>query len=239
MSNVTKEKRSTEENSVTVAIIDYGLGNLFNIQRCCQHVGLNTEITSDKERIHAADAIILPGVGAFARAMNALQELGLVDVIRLHASTGKPLLGICLGMQLLMTESSEFGRHKGLNLVPGSVLPFKDVFEGTRPLKVPQICWNKVFSDKAKQWINSPLVRMKQGFYTYFVHSFYIKPDDPGVVLATTIYGDKKFCSCIQKDNIFACQFHPERSGKDGIQIYRNWAQQVINDKKAKRNHYG
>jgi glutamine amidotransferase len=211
--------------SPKVAIVDFGLGNLYSVRQACLHVNLDVEITSSKDSIFHADAVILPGVGAYGDAMNALHCLGLEATLRDFAESGKPLLGVCLGMQLLMSESWEFGRHIGLNIIKGSVVPFGQPWKDDRKLKVPQIGWNQIrASENTIKWDNTILNGLSQEEYMYFVHSFIVIPEDPDVILSTTSYGDVSFCSSLRVGNIFACQFHPERSGKKGLQIYQNFA---------------
>jgi glutamine amidotransferase len=208
-----------------VAIVDFGLGNLYSVQHACRHVNLDAEITTSRDAILNANAVILPGVGAYADAMNALHRLDLVTVLREFAACGKPFLGVCLGMQLLMTESQEFGRSEGLDIIKGSVIPFGEPREGDRKLKVPQIGWNQIHaSENTIKWDNTILNGLSQDEYMYFVHSFVVAPENPGIALSMTGYGDVSFCSSLQVGNIFACQFHPERSGKKGLQIYQNFA---------------
>ena len=210
-----------------VAIVDYGMGNLFSVQQACQSVGLLPAITSSAREILDADAVILPGVGAFGDAMATLSQLGLVEVLRQVAGSGKPLLGVCLGMQLLMTESHEFGRHQGLGLIEGEVVRFETPRDGSTILKVPQVGWNRIFRPAHGSWEQSCLEELRDGTFMYFVHSFYPKPVDPGVVLAVSRYGHIEFCSSLRHGNIMACQFHPERSGPQGLRIYRNVAMQI------------
>jgi len=203
----------------TVAIVDYGLGNLFSVHQACRQAGLDAVITSAGAEIANARAVILPGIGAFGTAMETLRKLDLVEPICDFAHSGKPLLGICLGMQLLMTESHEFGRHRGLDLIPGEVVRFSDREHAGSRLKVPQVGWNRIFGTPAV-WKHSLLQDVRDGEYMYFVHSYYCKPENAGVVLSTTRYGETEFCSSLQSPNIFACQFHPERSGPSGLTIY-------------------
>jgi len=207
-----------------VAIVDYGRGNLFSVQRACETVGLGAEITRDPAALASCDALVLPGVGAFGDAMETLRRLDLVGPIRDAAASGKPLIGICLGVQLLMSESQEFGRHRGLGLVPGEVVPLPSPREGDRALKVPQVGWNRVHpaGGGSERWDGTPLAGVAQGEYMYFVHSFIVVPEDPSVALSTTRYGDVDFCSSVRLGNIFACQFHPERSGRRGLVVYEN-----------------
>jgi glutamine amidotransferase len=210
-----------------VAIIDYALGNLFSIQQACEHVGLKPLITSSKNEILHANAVLLPGMGAFGDAMHTLQKLDLVTVLRDVATSGHPLIGICLGIQLLLSESSEFGVHEGLGIIDGCVVPLFKPKEGNRELKIPQIGWNQIQS--ARSWKNTPLENIPDNEYMYFVHSFVPQPQDKKTILATTIYGGVEFCSSLQYKNIFACLFHPERSGIQGLKIYRNIARMIDN----------
>lgn len=206
-----------------VTIIDYQLGNLFSVQQACLYLGFDAEVSSDANRIAKADAIILPGVGAFADAMHNMQKLDLIEPIKDFVSSNKPFMGICLGLQLLFSESEEFGIHKGLDLIEGVVkkFPSQDIDEGK--LKVPQIAWNTISPNQQSAWDNSPLSLCNFGDYMYFVHSFYVQPATDEVVLSTTNYGGYTYCSSILKNNIFACQFHPEKSGLGGIKIYKSW----------------
>jgi glutamine amidotransferase len=222
----------TEVENVQVAIVDYGLGNLFSVKHACAHVGLQAKITSSKEEILEADVVILPGIGAFEDAIAALHNLDLVSPLKDIASSEKILVGICLGMQLLMTESYEFGHHQGLGLIEGPVVRFDIPADSSRVLKVPQVGWNCIYypdQTNTDSWTNSPLTGLSEGEFMYFVHSFYIKPTNPNVVLSTSRYGDIEFCSSLQCGNIFASQFHPERSGGRGLQIYQNIATHAQN----------
>jgi len=213
---------------LNVAVVDYGLGNLFSVQQACAHAEMPAAITSDRGRLAAADAVFLPGVGSFGDAMASLRRLGLVDFLKEQAAGGKPIVGICLGLQLLMTESAEFGRHEGLGIVGGRVVRFDDPREQNRILKVPQVGWNRIYPtpspdfEGATGWTDGPLEGIKAGAYMYFVHSFYVVPQDPSVVMSVSNYGDVEFCSSLICGNIFASQFHPERSGEQGLKIYRN-----------------
>jgi len=212
-----------------VAIVDHGLGNLFSVKRAFEHAGLQADITADRGLIQAADGIVLPGVGAFGDAMTTLNRLDLVLPLIDSIAAGTPFMGICLGVQLLMSESYEFGHHKGLGVFEGTVERFENPRIGSRVLKVPEICWNQV--EPAGAWGHTPLAATRPGEYMYFVHSYYVKPVDQDVVLSTTTYGHIKYCSSLGRDNVFACQFHPERSGVEGLKLYQQWAQLV-----ARRN---
>ena len=215
----------SDARPINVAIVDYDLGNLFSVKHACEHAGMQATITSSRHALLQADAVILPGVGAYGNAMETLHKLDLVYVLQDVAATEKPLVGICLGVQLLMTESYEFGRHKGLGLIAGSVVRFDHPMEGPCPLKVPQVGWNRIH--EVKPWASTLLNDVMDGEYMYFVHSYIVQPEDPGVVLSTSRYGHIEFCSSLCFRNIFACQFHPERSGVQGLKIYWNLAQHI------------
>jgi len=220
--------------TITAAIVDYGLGNLFSVKHACNHVGMTAEITPDKAKILAADLIILPGVGAYRDAMENLHRLDLVKPLQDIAQSDKMLLGVCLGQQLLMTESYEFGTHKGLGIIDGTVEPFLNPTDswGTgdnrveRRLKVPQIGWNGVCP--MKSWTGTPLEGIREGEEMYFVHSYYVKPQNPAVTLANSVYGGIEFASALRlSDTVFSFQFHPERSGTEGLKIYRKIAAMI------------
>ena len=212
------------ESFPKVAIVDYALGNLYSIKHACERVGLESIITSSRDEILQADGVLLPGMGAYGEAMQTLHKLDLVTVLQDYAASGRPLIGICLGIQLLLTESYEFGNHKGLGIIEGAVIPLDHPHEGERELKIPQVGWNQLHASRS--WDGTPLEDIPNNEYMYFVHSFVPKPQDVNVVLATTKYGGVEFCSSIQQKNIFACLFHPERSGVAGLRIYQNLAVQ-------------
>ena len=195
------------------AIIDYGVGNLFSLRSSFAAIGEDAEVTADPERIRSADRVILPGVGAFEDAARKLRESGLDEVVREEAAKGKPLLGICLGMQMLFERSYEYGEHPGLGLLRGVIRPMA----GRIPenLKIPQMGWNDL---KIKK--ESPLLKYThEGDYVYFVHSFSAVECDESL-LATVEYGEE-ITACVGKDNVFGCQFHPEKSSNTGLQILR------------------
>lgn len=205
-------------------IIDYGMGNLFSIQRSICSVGGEALVTDDPKKILEADRVILPGVGAFENAMNELRSRKLIDAIQKYADSGKPILGICLGMQMLFSESSEFGDHKGLDLIKGKVmrLDHKD----SDDFKVPQIGWNRIAVPRCRlkdSWDGSILDGIEDGSFFYFVHSYKCEPDDMQTLLAETVYGRDTFCSAVKSKNIWGCQFHPERSGPKGLRLYKNF----------------
>jgi glutamine amidotransferase len=205
-----------------VIIIDYNLGNLFSVKQACDSVGIDAKISSSKSEIEEADAIILPGVGAFIEAMQNLEILGLIDPIKKAVSKGVPFFGVCLGLQLIFTRSEEFGSGEGLNLIPGVIKKFPATFEDKK-IKVPQIAWNTI-STADQPWAASPLFDVEDDEFMYFVHSYYVEPANDECILTRTNYEGLDYCSGILKDNIFAVQFHPEKSAQKGISIYKNWA---------------
>ena len=206
-----------------IVIIDYQLGNLFSVNQALANIGLKAIISSDPEDVDKADAIVLPGVGAFADAMKNLEAMKLADAIKQHVAAGKPFLGICLGLQLLFSESEEFGSTVGLGLIRGAVRRFKTGVLNNKTIKIPQIAWNQITKAPGASWENTPLMNMENNEYMYFVHSFYVEPAED-VALTYTTYGNTTYVSSIIKENIFACQFHPEKSAEKGLLIYRDWA---------------
>ena len=199
-----------------VAIIDYGVGNLFSLQSSFAAIGAEVTVTADKEVLEKADCIILPGVGAFEDAAKKLRSTGLDQTLKELAAKGKPLMGICLGMQLLFEKSYEYGCHEGLGLLKGSVRPIRDVIPQDH--KTPHIGWNGLIMKK-----ESPLMKyIHQGDCVYFVHSYYLEAGEEEMVKATTEYGTLIHAS-VEKGNVFACQFHPEKSSNVGLQILKNF----------------
>lgn len=202
-----------------IAIVDYGVGNLFSLKCSFEAIGAEICVTSDAETIKAADKIILPGVGAFEDAAAKLRNSGLDKIIISEAKAGKPLLGICLGMQLLFDRSFEYGEHEGLGLIPGSVKPIKDVIPDG--LKIPHIGWNALrFKKNSRLFAN-----ISEGDCVYFVHSFYAA-DCEDYVSAVSEYGAELTAS-VERDNVFGCQFHPEKSGTVGLGILRAFCEEV------------
>jgi len=210
-----------EKSNKKTIIVDYGLGNLFSVDQACKTVGLNVIISNDKNEILSADALILPGVGAFIEAMNNLEKLDLVNPIREMVAQGKPFFGICLGMQLIFSKSEEFGSGNGLDLIPGLIKKFPTSINGN-DIKVPQIAWNKIHLYK-KKWDNTPFFDIVDHEFMYFVHSYYVEPLSEDSIITKTNYESIEYCSAVLKDNIFATQFHPEKSSEKGIKIYKNW----------------
>lgn len=199
-----------------IGIINYGVGNLQSVRNSLDHLGIPSAIVDKPQDINNFDKIILPGVGAFGTAMEKLNGLCFADVITNFASQNKPILGICLGMQLLFEESLERGRHKGLGLIKGKVLPFS---EKVSNLPLPQVGWNSI-----KKEMTSPLLKdIGDDSSFYFVHSFYCQPEEPSILLASADYGIN-FAAVIGQKNIFGCQFHPEKSQSAGLQILKNFS---------------
>jgi glutamine amidotransferase len=200
-----------------VAIVDYGVGNLFSLKSSFAAINVEVVVTDSPEVLKQADSIVLPGVGAFEDAANKLRESGLDKVIIELANSGKPLLGICLGMQMLFEESYEYGCHKGLGLIKGAVKPIKDVIP--KDLKIPHIGWNPLIYKK-----ETPLFSyINNGDCVYFVHSFYAADCDESVV-AVSEYG-APLTAAVQNKNVFGCQFHPEKSGKVGLNILKAFSE--------------
>lgn len=200
-----------------IAIVDYDMGNLKSVQKAFEAVGHRAAVTRDPKSIADASHVVLPGVGAFGDCMRNLEQYGLVEPVTRAIAAGKPFLGICLGFQLLFSESEEFGTHRGLGVIPGKVVRFTTNGSPAR-LKVPHMGWNSIAIGK-----RSPVLEgVPDGAFMYFVHSYYVVPDDRAVACTMTDYGTP-FVSSVARDNIFACQFHPEKSQQEGLRIIRNF----------------
>ena len=207
-----------------IVIIDYGIGNILSVKQGFQKIGSNVIVSSNVKIIETATHIVLPGVGAYENAMKALNHLKLNDVVIKIANKGIPLLGICLGMQMLLDESDEFGLTKGLGLIPGRVEKFPLSILNHEPIKVPQINWHELVPSHSKNnWKNSILNNQKQDESVYFVHSFVVNPSDERHKLAEYICGGNHITAVIEKDNGMGCQFHPEKSGNIGLNILKNF----------------
>jgi glutamine amidotransferase len=206
-----------------VAIIDYGMGNLRSVQKALENVGIFAAVTDVRAVIADAHGVVLPGVGSFIDCMRNLERHGLVGSILGSVRSGKPFLGICLGLQALFSESEEFGLHPGLDVFKGRVVRFSS---GPGPsesaLKIPHMGWNSIRITKRAPHFSG----VGDGAYFYFVHSYYVKPDDPGIVASTTEYGTE-FVSSVWKDNVFACQFHPEKSQALGLGVLREFGKLI------------
>lgn len=202
-----------------IAIVDYGVGNLFSLKSSFAAIGVDAVVTADEAAIRSADKIILPGVGAFGDAADKLFASGLADVLISEAAKGKPIMGICLGMQLLLEKSYEYGEHRGLGLIPGSVRPIADVIPSD--YKIPHIGWNALRFAGEKH----PLFRyLNEGDHVYFVHSFYATDCDDAVI-ATAEYG-ADLTAAVAKGNVCGCQFHPEKSGDVGLHILKAFCEE-------------
>lgn len=202
---------------MTIAVIDYEMGNLRSVQKALERVGADAVITRDPEVIMGAGAAVLPGVGAFGACMENLRRHGLVEPVKIFVASGRPFLGICVGMQILFDESEEFGPVRGLGILPGKIVRFAPDPEGKR--KIPQMGWNALRIVKRAPH----LADVKDGAQVYFVHSYYPEPADPEIVATTTDYGCT-FASSVWRDNVFATQFHPEKSQAVGLRILANFA---------------
>jgi glutamine amidotransferase len=202
-----------------IVIVDYGVGNLRSVQKALERVGAIAIVSDDAAVLDAAQGVILPGVGAFGDGMDNLRARRLVDPVLRQVARGKPLLGICLGMQLLFEESEEMGRHQGLGLLPGRVVRFPD-----GDLKVPHIGWNQLLGSRGQL-----LAGIQDGAYAYFVHSYFALPENPGDLLATTEYG-LDFASVVGRDKIWGAQFHPEKSQEVGLRLLANFARLVAGE---------
>jgi len=205
-----------------INIIDYEMGNLRSVEKAFEKLGFAARVSADPKDITTADKVVLPGVGAFRDCIGNLRSGGFVEPLLAHVAAGKPLLGICVGMQMLFDESEEFGRHQGLGLIPGKVLRFPaGMEEGGERLKVPHMGWNNLKLQKP-----SPLLKgIADGCFVYFVHSYYCAAENPADVAASCRYGEVEFCASVWHDNILATQFHPEKSQAIGLQIFRNFGE--------------
>ena len=202
-----------------VAVIDYGLGNLRSVSKALEAVGVKVKVTNRTEDITCASAILLPGVGAFKRAMDNLVRLNILPSINRMIKEGKPFLGICLGLQVLFTESEEHGRRKGLDVIKGRVKRF------SADVKIPHMGWNQIKIKNQKSRIKI-FKDIPDENYFYFVHSYYVEPQEEAIVVATTEYG-QEFVSAVNKENVWGVQFHPERSERLGLKILENFCHNV------------
>lgn len=203
-----------------IAIIDYGVGNLFSLEQSFRAIGATAVVTNDPEEIRKADKILLPGVGAFGDAAEKLRQSGLDKEVIAQANSGKPLLGICLGMQLLFEEGHEYGCHKGLGLIKGQVKPISEVIP--KDLKIPHMGWNQLNFTKGSKLFSN----IQDGDFVYFVHSYYAA-DCEADTIATAEYG-APLTAAVEKGNVFGCQFHPEKSGTVGLEILRAFSEMKV-----------
>lgn len=206
--------------STLIGIVDYEMGNVRSVQKAFETVGYRAVVTRDSDLLARASHLVLPGVGAFADCMRNLSRFDLLEPIRAHIASGKPFFGICLGFQLLFTESEEFGTHRGLDVIPGTVRKFSFPDQPGPKLKVPHMGWNALEVQRATPMLEG----IATGTYMYFVHSYYVAPRDQAVVCTTTRYGFP-FVSSVQRENIFACQFHPEKSQAVGLKLLRHFGE--------------
>lgn len=214
-------------NNFKIDVVDYGVGNLYSLVKIFQLLGANVTVSEDASPLSKADAIVLPGVGSFEAGMRGLETRGLVDALKKMAEQDKPILGICLGAQIMLSEGHEFGVFKGLDIVKGKVVKFPPLKEKE---KVPHVGWNNICIN---QKISKPTILqgINKENRVYFVHSYVMEPESNNNILATSDYGEHRFCSVINKKSIYGCQFHPEKSGKVGIKIIKNFIDYARNRK--------
>jgi glutamine amidotransferase len=207
-----------------VTVIDYGVGNLLSIQRGFEHIGAKVTVSSDPKQIVASTRVVLPGVGSFGNAMQTLGRLGMVDVIYEIAQRNTPLLGICLGMQLLFDQSEEFGLEEGLGLLPGNVVAIPTLSQSGVAHKVPHIGWNALHpTNQPPAWQGTVLQDILPSEAVYFLHSFMALPTDAAHLIADCVYGGHRLPAVVCRDQITGCQFHPEKSGEIGLKIFRRF----------------
>jgi imidazole glycerol-phosphate synthase subunit HisH len=219
----------TEKLQPRVAIVDYGVGNLFSVAQACNAVGLKAEITSDASRIARADAIVLPGVGAFGFAMAALERLNIANILRDAVDNEKPLLGVCLGFQLLFSASEEHGHTNGLGFFEGTVRPLAALAKTpTQTLRIPNVNWLPIMpTAKHDGWSSGLLRDLAPGASMYFVHSYAVDGVNPDDAVAHTDYAGIEYVCAVEKKRLFGCQFHPEKSAAQGLAIYRSFANSI------------
>jgi len=203
-----------------IVIVDYGIGNIGSAIRAFAHFGADVLISDKSDDILSACAIVLPGVGSFKSGMNGLEERGLIDVVSNFASKGMPVLGICLGAQILLSQGKEFGVHNGLGIIPGNVVDFPDLDDKE---KIPHMGWNALHRPLEDSWDNTILCSTKKGDKLYFVHSYILQPSKKDNILSLTTYGGYEFCSSVKAGNVYGVQFHPEKSGKVGLNIIQEF----------------
>ena len=211
-----------------VAVVDYGLGNLYSVERGLEQCGAKVVITLNPDELLAAPRLLLPGVGAFGDAMSSLRDLGLIEPLKTFAASGKPMLGICLGMQMLFDGSEEFGEHAGLSIIPGRIVPVPATTTDGQDQKIPHIGWNALVptASGAASWPTSLLRDTREGDAVYFVHSFMALPEDPADRLADCQYGGHRVCAVTRRGNVAGCQFHPEKSGRIGLAMLKAFCEQ-------------
>jgi glutamine amidotransferase len=206
-----------------VVVVDYGMGNLFSVCRALEACGVEPVLSNTPQEILDAKALLLPGVGAFADGMAGLSEQGLIQPIRDYAKTGRPLLGICLGMQMLLDSGEEFGIHEGLGLISGTVRSIPSTGLDAQPHKIPHIGWNALLKPETSFWTDSILDEIEEKQHAYFVHSFTAVPTNEEHRLADCDYNGQRISAAVQSGNIYGTQFHPEKSGPVGLKILKNF----------------
>lgn len=206
-----------------VTIIDYGVGNIFSVQRAFEHCGAEVLLTDSINEILAADRLVLPGVGAFVDGMEGLRSRNLIEPIKQYVATGRPLLGICLGMQMLLDSSEEFGFQQGLGLIAGKVVAIPDTGSDGKPHKIPHIGWNELLVSEDGNWCGSILENTRPGSSVYFVHSYEVVPQHQQNRLADCSYNGRVICAVVRSGSVYGCQFHPEKSGEPGLDIIRSF----------------
>lgn len=207
--------------SPKITIVDYGVGNLHSLKKAFKFFNVEVEISEDPEKVLLSNAIILPGVGSYEAGIRGLKVRGLDKAVKKFCLSQKPVLGICLGAQLLLSEGSEFGKFKGLDVISGKVEKFSGLVHNE---KIPQIGWNRVYAPNSVNWRGSIFEELPHdGFNAYFVHSYILVPESNENIFGLTSYDGKEFCSVVRKEKIFGCQFHPEKSGQLGLKIIKNF----------------
>ncbi len=206
-------------STVHVTVIDYGIGNLYSVGRALEHCGATVTFAHDAATVAAASRLVLPGVGAFADGMQGLRDRGLADAIRHYAASGRPLLGICLGMQMLASVSEEFGEHEGLGIIPGRVVAVPGTTTTGQPQKTPHIGWNTLQPAPGARWADTALSDTPPGTAVYLVHSYHVRPDNHAYLHAVCDYGGHAITAAIGRGAILGCQFHPEKSGPAGLRV--------------------
>lgn len=215
----------------TITVVDYGLGNIFSVSRALEHLGFSVQLTDQPSDVINASYLVLPGVGAFDNGMQGLKRRNLIDPICDYAASGRPLLGICLGMQLLFTSSSEFGEHKGLGIIPGKVVPIAENDTEGSPVKIPHMGWSPLCrSNNIASWDRAIMNGIAENSAVYFVHSYYAVPEKEEHRLAVTYYGGHPITAAVQNNKVIGCQFHPEKSGSTGLRLIQNFVNDLCAD---------
>lgn len=206
-----------------VTVLDYGIGNLFSVRHALEYCGASVELASNSKSVKKAERLVIPGVGAFKDGIETLRSRGLEEPVQELAASGKPLLGICLGMQMLFSVSEEFGRHQGLGLIDGTVREIPKKSSDGRMHKIPHIGWGMLEKPENISWNKSIFHSLAEKTATYFVHSFHALPDHDRDLLSFCLYNGVKITAAVRKDNILGCQFHPEKSGEAGLSVLREF----------------